>query len=144
MHFFNTAGWMELNKHYIVCVFTIIMSWQVHTLSNSSAADLSFSSFVVFGSVKMVEPFLGFRDVKLQTFKLCSDHLYLQLQESLPTASTERTLFAEHMKGHLTVTNELQGKPLSRLETSVLFFLLVIKHCRNQKVACIIQRLRVS
>lgn len=104
----------------MACVFKIIMGWQVQTLGNSSAADLSFSSFVVFGSIKMVEPFLGFRDVKLQTCQL------LQLQESLPTASTERNLFAEHMKGHLTVTNKLQGKPLTRLETSVLFFLEVI------------------
>lgn len=63
------------------------MGWQVQTLNNSSAAALSSSSFVVFGSVKMMEPFLDFRDVKL-----CSDRLYLELQESLPTASTERTL----------------------------------------------------
>lgn len=52
----------------MVGVFKIIVGWQVWTL-NSSSADLSFSSFVVVGSVKVMEPFLGFRDVKLQTSK---------------------------------------------------------------------------
>lgn len=44
------------------------MGWQVQTF-NTSSADLSFSSFVVAGSIKVMEPFLGFRDVKLQTWK---------------------------------------------------------------------------
>lgn len=65
---YRPTGWMQLNKHDMVGVFKIIVGWQVWTL-NSSSADLSFSSFVVVGSVKVMEPFLGFRDVKLQTSK---------------------------------------------------------------------------
>lgn len=65
---YHPTSWMQLNKHYMVCVFKIFMGWQVQTFSHSSAAAaLSFSSFVVFGSVRMMEPFLGFRAVKLQT-----------------------------------------------------------------------------
>lgn len=80
MHFSvadHPTGWMQFNKHYMACVLKIIMGWQVQTPSNTSAAALSFSSSVVFGSVRMVEPFLGFRDVKLETFQ------FPQLQESL-------------------------------------------------------------
>lgn len=68
MHFFNSlshTGWMQLNKHYVVCAFKIIMCWQVQALINSPAANLSFSSFLVFGSVKMIEPLLDFRHGKL-------------------------------------------------------------------------------
>lgn len=60
---------MQLNKHYMVCAFKIIMGWQVQTLTNGSGADLSFSSFVVFGSIKMIEPFLGFRHIKLWSWQ---------------------------------------------------------------------------
>lgn len=69
---YHPTGWMQLNKHFMVCVFKIIMGWQVQTLNNSSA-DESFSSFVVFGSVKMMEPFLGFRDVNFaEPIGICS------------------------------------------------------------------------
>lgn len=44
---YHPTGWMQLNKHYMVCVFKVIMDWQVQTHSDSSAAALSFSSFVV-------------------------------------------------------------------------------------------------
>ena len=117
----------------MVCAFKIIICWQVQTLINSSAANLSFSSFLVLGSVKMMEPFLGFRHVKLWSLQcllewILANSVSHHLSDEVSGSGSDNTC--------LPVQNMLSRYPVTRTKKQCSTWLhrstsAFFVHCRS-------------